>query len=73
MRCIQIIMTKLQIILMTLLTATVLTFTGCDDHKDLGDHMEDAGDTVEDAADNTGDAIEDAADDTHDAIKDATN
>ncbi len=58
---------------MTLLTAMALTFAGCDQDKDLGDHMEDAGDAIEDKADDVGDAVEDAAEDTHDAVKDATN
>ena len=65
-----------------LMALAITAFTGCD--GDVGDHLEDAGDSISDAAesagDNAQDAVEDAGDSVGDAfeeagdnIKDATN
>ena len=53
--------------------ATSFAVVGCEEHNDVGDAAEEAGDNIEDAADDAGDAIDDAVDDTKDAIDDAVD
>lgn len=61
------------IILILTLIGALTFFVGCEAHKDAGDHLEDAGESISDAAEDAGDSIGDAAEDAGDAVKDATN
>lgn len=62
---------KNSIITILIALGLTLAFAGCE--KDAGDHLEDAGESIQDAAESAGDSVSDAAEDAGDEIKDATN